>query len=166
MTPSQRPTWRPAAEMPHWQEPTSSNLAACFTGGPVGIPPEKPLCVISASRSTGGLSGLVGYRRLQRAVADQVTVDRIKELIADLTAQKAVTESSHWKKRPQRIEGAEAADSGWATPRRRSGPPSPIATGENVFGSALQVTIANVKETAPTRLKSWGRRLCLPTRGN
>jgi hypothetical protein len=29
------------------------------------------------------------YRRIQRTIGDQVTVDRAKELIADLTAQKA-----------------------------------------------------------------------------
>jgi hypothetical protein len=29
------------------------------------------------------------YRRIQRTIVDQVTVDRIKELIAELVAQKA-----------------------------------------------------------------------------
>jgi hypothetical protein len=29
------------------------------------------------------------YRRIQRTIADQVTVDRTKELIAELVAQKA-----------------------------------------------------------------------------
>jgi hypothetical protein len=29
------------------------------------------------------------YRKIQRAIGDQVTVDRTKELIADLKAQKA-----------------------------------------------------------------------------
>jgi hypothetical protein len=29
------------------------------------------------------------YERIRRSIADQVTVDRIKELIAEMTAQKA-----------------------------------------------------------------------------
>jgi hypothetical protein len=37
------------------------------------------------------------YRRIQRTIGDQVTIDRTKELIADLQAQKAALHSYETK---------------------------------------------------------------------
>ena len=57
-----------------------------MTGGPVGTPPEGPAMCDKCGEIEKTIER---YRQIQRSIMDQVTVDRAKELIADLERQKA-----------------------------------------------------------------------------